>query len=425
MTIQPPVQLPTWNFRQVAWGTLVLVIIAIGFWLLYRFYEVTFTLFITIVMGTVIKPIVNWLHRKGLPRIAGVLFVYLLLLILFIGFILLLFPLIIVQGTTIATAVPGYYQAFREWLNNYPNLLVVRLSGFLPIILPGLETTREQTGPEVMATAGQALTYAAPVVKAFFLIIIIFVLAFYWTLDGSRTIKAFLFLLPQEKREGVNELISSMETKVGLYISGQGVLCLVIGIVSLAAYTLIGLPNALVLALLAGILEAVPMIGPLLGAIPAAIVALSVGPDKLVWVIIATLIIQQVENSFLVPRVMSKAVGVNPFVSLLTFFAFSTLLGFGGALMAIPMAAILQLILDRFVFQQVATEAEGSTGRDYISRLRYEAQDLAQDLRKQARLKKGGSDKKVKQIDHILDEIETITTDLDSLLAQAGNSGQE
>jgi len=178
-----------------------------------------------------------------------------------------------------------------------------------------------------------------------------------------------------------------------------------------------------VLALVAGMLEAVPMVGPLLGSVPAALVALSLGPDKLVWVIVATVVIQQLENNLLVPRVMSKAVGVNPFVSMLAFFAFSSLLGIGGALMAIPMAAILQLLLDRFVFHAGVTEAEVSTGRDYASRLRYEAQDLAQDLRKQARLKKGGSDQRVQQIDHVLDEIETITTDLDGLLAQVHTSG--
>jgi hypothetical protein len=91
--------------------------------------------------------------------------------------------------------------------------------------------------------------------------------------------------------------------------------------------------------------------------------------------------------------------------------------------MAIPMAAIIQLLLDRFVFHPAAMESEVSAGRDYASRLRYEAQDLAQDLRKQARLKKGGSDLRVKQIDQVLDEIETITTDLDALLAQVPASG--
>jgi hypothetical protein len=213
-----------------------------------------------------------------------------------------------------------------------------------------------------------------------------------------------------------------METKVSFYIAGQGVLCLFIGSMALVSYLLIGLPNALVLALVAGVLEAVPMIGPFLGAIPAAVIALSIAPSKLIWVIVATVVIQQIENSFLVPRVMRKAVGVNPFVSLLAFFAFSSLLGLPGALMAIPMAAIIQLLLDRFVFHPGTIEAEVSTGRDYASRLRYEAQDLAQDLRKQARLKKGGSDLRVKQTDQVMDEIEAITTDLDSLLAQASIS---
>jgi len=120
---------------------------------------------------------------------------------------------------------------------------------------------------------------------------------------------------------------------------------------------------------------------------------------------------------------MRKAVGVNPFVSLLALFAFSSLLGIAGALMAIPIAAIIQLLLDRFVFLQGAMDPEVSAGRDYASRLRYEAQDLAQDLRKQARLNKDGSDQWVKQTDQVMDEIEAITTDLDSLLAQIIPSG--
>jgi hypothetical protein len=170
-------------------------------------------------------------------------------------------------------------------------------------------------------------------------------------------------------------------------------------------------------------MEAVPLIGPLVGAIPAALVALSIAPAKLVWVIVATIILHQAENYLLAPRIMRKAVGVNPFVSLLAFFAFGSLLGLGGMLMAIPMAAIIQLLLDRFVFRPGTLEAEVSAGRDYASRLRYEAQDLAQGLRKQARFKKGGSDRRVKQIDQVMDEIEAITTDLDALLAQFRSSG--
>ncbi|MCZ7672139.1 MAG: AI-2E family transporter [Chloroflexi bacterium] len=118
---------------------------------------------------------------------------------------------------------------------------------------------------------------------------------------------------------------------------------------------------------------------------PAALVALSLGPDKLIWVILATVVIQQLENSILVPRVMRKAVGVNPFVTLLALFAFGSLLGVAGALMAIPIAAIVQLVLNRFVFDPEAKEPVITDGRNYADRLRYEAQALAQDLSNQAR----------------------------------------
>jgi len=422
MALHPPPQPYAWTFRRVMWATLVLVLVALSFWLLYRFSLVVFILFIAIVMGTVIRPVVTWLHRRGLPRTAGVIAVYLLLLALLIGFVLLLFPLVVEQGTTIAAEVPGYYQSLRGWMVDNPNPLMVRLGEFLPVVLPGLEPV-QQTGQQVLASAGQALGYVALAAQIIFITTVILLLAFHWTLDGPRIIQSLLPLVPQSHRESIGELISAMETKVGSYIAGQGVLCLVIGIMALVAYVLIGLPNALVLAFLAGALEAVPMIGPLLGAIPAAVIALSIGPSKLVWVIAATLVIQQVENSLLVPRVMRKAVGINPFVSLLAIFAFGSLFGIAGALMAIPMAAMIQLLLDRFVFQPPAMEPEVSAGRDYASRLRYEAQDLAQDLRKQARLTKGGSDLRVKQIDQVMDEIETITTDLDALLEQVRPSG--
>ena len=241
---------------------------------------------------------------------------------------------------------------------NFPNAMIVRLSEFLPETLSG-QAPVQQSGQQVLASMGQALGYLSSAARIIFEAIAILLLAFYWTLDGPRAIQSLLLLVPKEQRDSTRELIAAMETKVGYYVAGQGILCLVIGVMALAAYSIIGLPYALILALVAGVLEAVPLVGPLLGAIPASVVALSIGPTKLVWVIVATVIIQQLENSLLVPRVMHKAVGVNPFVSLLAIFAFSSLLGIPGALMAIPMAAIIQLLLDRFVFDPGPTESDG------------------------------------------------------------------
>jgi cytochrome P450 len=148
------------------------------------------------------------------------------------------------------------------------------------------------------------------------------------------------------------------------------------------------------------------------------IVALTLGPDKVFWVIVATLVIQQLENSLLVPRIMRQAVGVNPFVTLLALFAFSALLGIPGALVAVPLAAMIQILLNRFVFRPGAQEPEVPAGRDLASRLRQEAQELAQDLRQQARLTPGGSEDQVKQTEQVMDELEALATDLDRLLAQ-------
>jgi predicted PurR-regulated permease PerM len=424
MAFHPSSQPYNWTFRRVVWATLTLAFVVLGFWLLYRFHQVVFTLFIAIVLGTVIRPLVTWFHRRGLSQKWAVILVFLLLLALLISFVLLLVPLIVEQGTTIAAALPGYYQSLREGMVNYPNQWVVRLSDFLPTALPGLMPVPGQpTGQQTLASAAQAWRYVVSAANTIFVTLAFLLLTFHWTLEGPRTIQTLLRLIPADRRESISELILSMESKVGAYIAGQGVLCLVMSIVSLAAYMLIGLPNVLVLGLLAGVGEAIPLIGPLVGAVPAALMAISIAPSKLVWVIIVTVILHQAENYLLAPRVMRKAVGVNPFVSLLAFFAFGSLLGLGGVLLAIPMAALIQLLLDRFIFHKGTMQAEISPGRDHASRLRYEAQQLAQGLRKQARLKKGGSALKVKQADQILDEIETITTDLDALLAQVLPSG--
>lgn len=415
-----------WTFGRVVWMALVFAFVIFCFWLIFRFYEVFFMMFIAIVIGTVIRPAANWLNRHGVPKITGIMLVYILMLVLIGGFLWLLFPLIFEQAAMLAKQVPDYYHQIRFWLLESSNPVFVRLGELLPNLLsiPGVNPG-SQPEQNLVASAVQALQYMLWAAKILFTIIVILILSLYWALDGSRYIRSILLLVPQDHRSGMNELITAMEAKVGFYIAGQGILAVVIGVMALAAYLLIGLPNALVLAIAAGVMEIVPLVGPFLGAIPAGLVALSISPEKLIWVIVATVIIQQLENSLLVPRVMNKTVGVNPFVTLLSLFAFSLLFGMAGALMAIPVAALVQLALNHFVFQPTQVDMEPSEGRDVVSRLRYEAQDLIQDLRKQTRNKQRGSDEKIVEIEHVMDEIETLTTNLDGLLARTNNPGAE
>jgi predicted PurR-regulated permease PerM len=244
-------------------------------------------------------------------------------------------------------------------------------------------------------------------------IVATFLLAFYWTLESERIKRGFLLVIPQTKRETVGELITDVEEKLSNYVIGQGVLCLAVGTLALIAYLVIGLPHALTLALLAGLMEAVPFLGPTIGAVPAALVALSLSPLHVLWVVVATAVIQQLENNLLVPRVMNRAIGVRPLVTLLAMFAFGSLFGVVGVLVSIPLAAILQLVLDRFLLGRTAATTEN--GRDKISVLRYQVQDLVEDIRGQVRHKEHTATTATDQIE---DSIEAIALDLDSLLAQ-------
>src|SRR5512133_1272741 len=311
MDFQQSNGLNNWTFRRVVWATLVLVFIIFCFWLFFRFYQVVFILFIAIVLGTVIRPMVTWLQRRGLSRLIGVILVFLIIFSLVVSFLLLLFPLIVEQGSTILAAVPDYYQNMHGWMSDNPNPLFSQLGKSLPLSLTGLDPL-QQSGQQFLVSVGQGFGYVSTAFEALFMALAILLLIIHWTLDGPRIIQTLLLIVPANKRESISVLILAMETKVGFYIAGQGVLCLVIGVLSLIAYLIIGLPNALVLALVAGVLEAVPMIGPVLGAIPAGLIALSISPTLLLWVIVATVIIQLLENNLLVPRIMRKAVGVNP-----------------------------------------------------------------------------------------------------------------
>jgi predicted PurR-regulated permease PerM len=422
MEDQPTTQLDQWTFRRVVVATLALIGVGLGFFLVFRFYQVLFILFVAIILGTVIRPIATWLNRKGFSKVGGVVAVYVLLFALLSGFLFLLFPMIFDQGSAIVKEIPNYYQELRTSVEQSPNLLKKSISQYLPDTIPGSGIVI-QSDVEMLASAELALSYISTLFKVFFIALVLILLSFHWTLNGKRTIESLLLLFPKNKREDHAEMITAIESKIGYFIAGQGALCLIVGVMAIIGYMAIGLPNAFVLGLVAGAFEAVPMIGPTLGAIPAGVIALSVSPSLLIWVIIVTVIIQLMENNLLVPRIMSKAVGVNPFVALLAIFAFSSLFGLAGALMAIPMAAIIQLVLDRFVFHPAEAIEATVGGRDIVSRLRYQTNEFTKDLKSQARIPKDGGDVDVNQIDTVMDEIEAITTNLDLLLSQIPETG--
>jgi predicted PurR-regulated permease PerM len=319
------------------------------------------------------------------------------------------------QVTTITTTLPDYYHSLRELMVNSPSRLIWRLGNRLPQDLPFGSPSPEAETEAVANAMTQVVQYTRWALWTIFITIGTLVISFYWTLEDQRAIRTLMLLLPLDRRDEAQEMVQTMQLKVGAFIRGQFLLGVLIGLMSLIAYWLIGLPYVLVLALLAGLMEVVPYIGPLLGALPAFMLALSIDPAKAFWVVVATLIIQQIENTVLLPRIMDRSVGVNSIVTLLSIAAFGSLFGLLGAILAIPMAAIIQMLLDRFLLDPEALEQDPVKGRGVASVLRYSLQDLIQDLRKRLRAKDVLFEE---DPDLIEEEIEAIATDLDALLAE-------
>jgi predicted PurR-regulated permease PerM len=423
--------LPNWRASKVALATIFVVLVGVAFWIIFRFRMVLFALFVALVISTAITPGVEWLHRRGLPRPVGVILIYLLIIALLAGFIWLVAPLILDQVAGISEELPAYYQQLRGWFVDSPSFLVRIIGARLPqdlVLTPFAQQAPliEPVSPvpngngtetPIREQISQAITYAGTVVRGLFLSLAVILLAFYWTLDGQRAVRYLVLLVPQNQREDIRTIYEEIELKVGNYIRGLFLVSLIVGGMALVSYWIIGLPYALSLALIAGVFEAIPIIGPALGAIPAIAIALSTGDNSIVLgVIIAVLIIQAVENYILGPRILGHSVGVNPIVTLLALVTFTSLLGFAGALLAIPLAAVFQIVIDRFLLKSDVLEEDIPKGRDQVSALRIALKELSTDVRKKIREK---DDEVGEDEDRVEDFLEKIAADLDQVLVEA------
>lgn len=408
-------EVPEIPLRQIALWTIGVLVVVAFFWLLLRFNYVFLLLVTAAILSTAIMPLIRWLENHGLSKPLGIVLIMgigALLLVLLLWFAL---PVFATQGAVLVDKLNEGYMLLLENLRALPNIILSRLLLILPDNLPQLmQTTEDLETATEDATLAETLQQGRMLFESIFLVIAIVLLTVYWTLEGERIRHAALMLVPIQKRSGARELLAEISARLSGYITGQGILCLVIGVLAFAAYAIIGLPNALFLALFAGIMEAVPIIGPFIGAIPAIIIALTISPVSALWVILATVIIQQLENNLLVPRVMKRTIGISPLVTLLALLAFGSLYGILGAIVALPLAAILQLLLDRYVQATGTGPGPLEMGRDRLSLLRLETHQLVQDLRGQVRTK----DSVPSQLtDAVEDELEAIAIDLESYLA--------
>jgi len=312
---------------------------------LYMIRDIIALFFMSLVLASIINPLASWFQEKGWSRAAAVLLLYLLILFILGAVVMLLVPAVISEtrdllanADAIWGSVLGTLGPLRTFVAEHG--LGASLSDALSKIATGLNVA----AGGIVATIRGLVTSVAS-------LIIVLVVAFYLVVSEDALKRLFREVAPEPYQPYLVDLFQRIEKSIGGWVRGQLILSVIVGVAVYLALQILGVKYALVLALAAGVAEAIPYVGPVFSAIPAILIALTQSPVKGLLVGIMYVVIQQVENHVLVPKIMQKVTGLHPIVSIFAMLIGVKVAGLVGALLAIPVAMMLGIVIaDAFRF---------------------------------------------------------------------------
>jgi predicted PurR-regulated permease PerM len=333
-----------WFIRGIglAFGAAVTVAAIYGLLLSAR---VVVLVFIALLLASGLGPLIDRVRaRSRLGRGATLLLVYAGFFSLVAVVALLVIPGAVAQFGELGERITPLLASTREWAQTVePRALSVSLVGLIDtlqrILVP---TGASAPGPDQLIALG--LTFAEIVIST----IAVLTMVYFWLTERARLQRFFLALLPADKRGGARDAWNEMEFRLGGWVRGQLILMGSVGVATTIAYLLINLEGALLLGLIAALAEAIPLVGPALGAVPALIVAAMTGRiEVVILVAVVYVVIQIVEGNILVPVVMRNTIGVPPFLVVVSILAGAAIAGVSGALLSVPLAAALLVVVER------------------------------------------------------------------------------
>lgn len=313
----------------------------IAIWFIIEIKEIIILVFLCLLLLSALLKPVEWLSAKRIPRVISVFVVY----ILVISFI----------ATAISIIVPPFVEQTGEFANRLPIIITTVNNFFIFHDIP-IEDVSVVIGRQAQQFAGDIVKITTAVFSSIFLIITIFVITFYLLLDWRK----FVLLLAspfsgrQEKR--IISLVTKVENGLGKWVRGQLALSIIVGAMVFIGLLILGIPYALPLALIAAFLEIIPVIGPIVASIPAILVALTISPVITLAVIALFIIVQQLENNFIVPVIMSKVVGLQPPVLMIALLIGAKIAGLGGAFLAVPFLLIVKIVISEVLSEEQKLE---------------------------------------------------------------------
>lgn len=319
----------------ISTSTLVrFILLLLGLWIVFTIRDIFVLLFLVIIIVAGLSPIVDrW--AKNITRPGAVISVFLIAFVLLTLVFSLIIPPLINQIQEFSLNLPIYVEA----LSNQGD-------GFLPQLADTLGKNLNQLSGS-LGNIGEALfSRTIGFVSGVVAVITVFVLTFYLLLEEEGMKKIYRGILPNSTHDALSETTRKIAGKLGAWIRGQLYLMFVVGFFTTIGLFIIGSPYALTLGLWSGLTEVVPILGPWLGAAPGIVVGLAESPFQGLLTLIVYLIVQQVEGNILVPRIMSKAVGLNPVIVILAIIVGGKLYGLMGVFLSVPLAATISVIAE-------------------------------------------------------------------------------
>lgn len=319
------------------------VLFLLALWFLFYVRDIVAMVFVAIIVAVTLSPLVDGLAKTRLPRALVILLIYLLVLTGLGVFLYFVIPPLVIQLKQLADLLPNQS-------NGIGSLFV----SIRDIVSQALPATQGYSLQDVSNFIGQFFTKALGTTIGFFNVMAaiasVFVLSLYMLLEEDGIKKFFVSFLPIKQKNQLVKTGLKISKRLGGWLRGQFLLGIAIGVCTYIGLLILQVPYALTLAIIAGVLEIIPIIGPILAALPAIVVAfITMSPVMAIIVVIFYVLLQELENKILVPQIMRQAVGLNPITIIISLLIGAKLMGIVGMLLAVPLVSALYVILEDWV----------------------------------------------------------------------------
>lgn len=344
------------SVNSVVKSTFSIIGILLLVYFLYLIQSILLIFFVSLFLASVFNPGVDFFQRRGIPRPIGLIICYLFVLALLIFLVGSLVPIIIEQVKEIASNIGIYVNV----LFNDENATLPFADKWMPLandlwstvdreqIIASLQTALENLGAKLGDWTGNAFGAVIAISAGLLNMVMVLFITFFIVIDKKNLHSFFLSLFPSKHGGYLSTKIHIMQEKIGDWIRGQLLLGLIMGIITFIAFKVLGIKYATTLALISGISEFVPYVGPIVTFASAALIAINQGTTTFLLLIVAYLIIQTIEGNVLVPLIMSKSVGINPIIVIIAMLVGWQFLGILGMIIAVPLAKIISIFVEDY-----------------------------------------------------------------------------